>query len=83
MTWSKAVRIQRLELLDEALELALRATCNGPFEVSGEMRDDMLACVFPRESGSTKNDKFVRTRRHDVVFLYTWTRMYREELSDS
>jgi hypothetical protein len=70
MTWSEAVRVHRLELLDEALELALRATSNGPFEISGKMRDDMLACVFSREPGSTKDDEFVRTRRHGAVFSH-------------
>jgi hypothetical protein len=70
MTWSEAVRVHRLELLDEALELALRAPSNSPFEVSRKMRDDMLACIFSREPGSTKDDEFIRTRRHDAVLSH-------------
>lgn len=64
MTWSKTVGVERLELLNEALELALRATSNGPFKVGGQLRDNMLAGVLSGKAGRTEDDEFVRTRRH-------------------
>jgi hypothetical protein len=80
MTWSKAIRVQRLELLNEALEFALRATGNGPFEVGRELRDDVLAGVLSSETGSAEDDELVLARRHDVAELYLDTQMQKRVL---
>ena len=64
MTWSKTIGVERLELLNETLELALRTTSDGPLEISGKLRDNVLAGIFSGEAGRTEDDQFVRTRRH-------------------